>query len=474
MKPSLEYQQYDDIEKRYINNDIDYFIENSKSSSQVWLTFFTLSFVIFVYGFTLIFNYLFLVKFTDVWQLNNFSDSCLKSSTFVGFSLASLTSGPLCDYFGRKPVLSLALLIALSGCFLSFFLTEPLFFFAANATLGFSFGLTIVSCLCILVEISNTFDRGVFFVLAWSFFPIGTIIACEVAEALNFYNVKTVNWNIFIGIRLFIVAVTFFISIFVKETAKFYFVHGEVAKGSLALESLINFNNGVVPERVKELLEKHYSRQRELLNQPSLIKLFTGNALKLTIITLLLQFVGFLAFFASYYSYPLIADDLSVNALLDTEVKEILVKRLANLSISEGFFEFFANIVFAIIPSTDRFKRIGTIRLSFFLAFISAFLSVIVPEIFALYFGFTKTFLSMAGICIYLYVAEVFPTAMRANAIGFNTFISRLGAILGPFLAANLIEVSKFVVPWMVAVVSLICFLLADQLTVETFKRNAN
>ena len=91
------------------------------------------------------------------------------------------------------------------------------------------------------------------------------------------------------------------------------------------------------------------------------------------------------------------------------------------------------------------------------------------------FFLFTARALISGGFqASYVYTPEVFPTEIRALAMGSCSGMSRLGALLTPFVAQVLIETSKSFAIWVYAALAVLAGICALLLPIETKGRAMN
>ena len=91
------------------------------------------------------------------------------------------------------------------------------------------------------------------------------------------------------------------------------------------------------------------------------------------------------------------------------------------------------------------------------------------------FFLFTARALISGGFqASYVYTPEVYPTEVRALALGSCSGFARLGALLTPFVAQVLVETSKSFAIWVYAVLAVLAGICALMLPIETKGRTMN
>uniref|UniRef100_A0A8C9RD68 Solute carrier family 22 member 6 n=1 Tax=Scleropages formosus TaxID=113540 RepID=A0A8C9RD68_SCLFO len=331
---------------------------------------------------------------------------------FIGLMCGAVVFGILSDRFGRKTMLLVTYLLALTFGLASAFSTSYMMFAIMRFFTGFSLtGISIISII-LSVEwcgIENRTVAGVIVSLDWS---LGSMMLSGIAYLVN-------DW------RWLIVAVTspLFLAViawwWLPESARWLIVNGKVKRAHMYLEKCAKMNNRaqfmseIMPEtlsyaKVKENSNRKYT-YLDLIRTPNIRKLslFTG-----------IVWYG-VAF--TYYGISLNIGGFNLNIYLTQFIY--------------GAIEMPAKIgtYFCLNKFGRRTTQVGTL----FLTGVCIAINLFVPNM-----GVFRTVVAVLGkglaeasfTTIYLYTAELYPTVVRQNGLGYVSCMGRLGVSMAPLV----------------------------------------
>lgn len=135
----------------------------------------------------------------------------------------------------------------------------------------------------------------------------------------------------------------------------------------------------------------------------------------------------------------------------------------------------FPGLVFTLMLM-EVMGRKQTMALTYFgFAAASALVLIAHSRTMLTFFLFTARALISGGFqASYVYTPEVYPTEVRALALGSCSGFARLGALLTPFVAQVLVETSKSFAIWVYAALAVLAGICALMLPIETKGRTMN
>lgn len=449
------------------------------------------------------------------WELTSFGQSIILISVIVGYFIGGLCTGIITQAIGRRNSLFVfALIIIIFGVLSSLEVSSgdmkipgyPWFLFCR---FGVGFGTSGTSqVLTYYVEYLPSKGRGVCIILLEVWWCLGGMLAALLALVVIVPG--GLGWHWYLGLITIPQVLSLFIFFMVPESVRFYLVKGKNDKAQKVIERIAWYNcKNVPPGRVvaegecqrlnhelNHILSNHegseerggnsYTERTNLLTSSvskiknavmELSPLFTGGMWKTTVMVSVL-WTGAACL---YYSVILLCTYL---VLYDPHcnANELNVSNLSNSSTSECDqldTEYFIKLLWtaaAELPGLlltmliiDLLGRKITMAIEFLCIAIGLLLLLICgPDTLLTSFLFIVRAFS-AGVyqTIYVYTPEVYPTNVRALAMGYCSSVSRVGLVVVPFVPVFL-QTSDYATLSLYSAFSLVLAVLALLLPIET------
>ncbi|XP_045421278.1 putative transporter SVOPL [Lemur catta] len=402
------------------------------------------------------------------WQLKNWQVALVTTMVFFGYMVSSILFGLLADRYGRWKILLISFLWGAYFSLLTSF---------APSYIWFVFLRMMVGCgvsghaqgLIIKTEFLPTKYRGYMLPLSQVFWLAGSLLIIGLASVV----VPSIGWRWLIRVAsipgiLLIVAFKF-----IPESARFNVSTGNTQAALATLESIARMNRSAMPEGtlVEPILEKR-GRFADLLDAK-----YLRTTLQIWVIWLGISF--------AYYGIILASAELLERDLVCGSKPRVVETPGDPESQSPCHCHMFT-------PSdyqTMIISTVGEIALNplnmLGINFLGRRLSLsITMGCTALFFLLLNICTSSAGligflfmlralvaanfITIYIYTAEVYPTAVRALGMGTSGSLCRIGAMVAPFISQVLMSASFLGALCLFSSVCVICAISAFTLPIET------
>ncbi|XP_027394689.1 putative transporter SVOPL isoform X1 [Bos indicus x Bos taurus] len=405
------------------------------------------------------------------WQLENWQVALVTTMVFFGYMVFSVLFGLLADRYGRWKILFISFLWGAYFSLLTSF---------SPSYIWFVFLRTMVGCgvsghsqgLIIKTEFLPTKYRGYMLPLSQVFWLAGSLLIIGLASVV----VPTIGWRWLIRIASIPGIILIMAFKFIPESARFNVSTGNTQAALATLERIAKMNRSVMPEGklVEPILEKR-GRFADLLDAK-----YLRTTLQIWVIWLGISFAYYGVILASA---ELLERDLVCGSRSESEVA--VTVGVLEESQSPCYCHMFA-------PSDYRtmiISTIGEIALNplniLGINFLGRRLSLsITMGCTALFFLLLNICTSSAGLIgflfmlralvaanfntIYIYTAEVYPTAMRALGMGTSGSLCRIGAMVAPFISQVLMSASFLGALCLFASVCVVCAISAFTLPIET------
>lgn len=397
----------------------------------------------------------FLVNILEVeWNFSVFQKGIFGSCGAVGALAGGIFSGSFSDMNGRKPLFIIGTALASLFCFLSAFTSGFYLFSCCRVVYGFGVGISLSSASSLTTEITSTKKRALMLNVIWLFFPVGELYCAVLADNLlvdddlDMKDNKIENWRkliIMIGIPCFICA---FLTWFVEESPRFLLLK---KRYSQAIEVLNRFKesnnqprleNDEVDQIYKEADELRSTYSTESENYLSNIKtLFSWRYLRLTLLIGSIYFICSASWNGLSYIMPkiLIAKQKQDSLNNDTVSNPHDPYRTFIIS---AVFEIPCTIISSVLAEVKSLGRKGSMILSFVLCVIPGILILLSVPGFTVYMIIIRFLTVIPYGIIYIYNNEVYPTSIRATAMGILASMSKVSSIITPFIMIYLFEIT--------------------------------
>ncbi|XP_042903276.1 synaptic vesicle 2-related protein [Parasteatoda tepidariorum] len=400
------------------------------------------------------------------WELQRWQLAMLTSLVFAGTMIGSPAFGTLADKYGRKRSLSVATPLlfvfgALSAASPSYVWLVVFRFLMGFALGGMTQGLTLCSEYC---PTKMRGRAGFYLCYFWSFGTISVVLLSWVV--MEFLS----NWRILLAITslpAFIVVISLK---WYPESSRYYVVSNQHEKAIKILDKMAKCNNTVAPPGELEELKETAVRGRlqDLLNQ------------KLRKTTLIFWYIWFATAFA-YYGIALLTPIIIqkgglttnensassiVNGTDDVTMSKIIpCTKLTRQNYIDLLWtssaEFPGLVLFTFLVECCSRKLLlgGACAFSGVMIFL-LLLKTKKIIILVFLFGARSILLSVFQL-ILIMTSEVFPTTVRALAMGTGSAFARLGGLIVPYIAQVMIISQPLATICVLAGVTIICAVAA-------------
>ncbi|XP_061601671.1 solute carrier family 22 member 7-like [Cololabis saira] len=331
---------------------------------------------------------------------------------FFGVMLGSITFGYVCDKYGRRKTLLASYVTSMVFGISSAFSDSYILFSVLRFLTGFSLtGITINSVVLSIewVDTGHRSTMGVIGSLAWS---VGNMLLAGLAFLVTDWRLLMVTVTAPLGLAV----LTWW---WVPESARWLLVNGQVEQAQFYLEKCAKLNKRPKLSLSKlealsntEMLEK----QDTNYNYFHLIK-----TPKMRRMTLLLGVVWY-GIASTYYAISLNITGFGLNVYL-THFIYSAVEVPAKL------------MIYCLLNIVGRRKcQSGTMILTGVCVAINIFLPKGLWHVRSVIAILGKGLSEAAFTTGFLYTTELYPTVIRQNALGYTSFMSRVGVSVAPLI----------------------------------------
>jgi putative MFS transporter len=360
-----------------------------------------------------------------LYHLNTFQTAAIIASGFVGMFVGAVVLSIVSDYFGRRTMYLVDLLIySLATAFAPTVTWVIVLRFFAGIGLGATPALTDVY----LSEMLPSKVRGRYTAWAYTIGLLGVPIAGLLSKSFVSVTFLMAGWRWLLVVGAVGAIIVWFIRRGLPESPRWLEIRqktetAEAATSAIEQAAMRDLHLTELPSPVLTVVEppKHMTFAES----------FRGMYAKRTIMLLIFQFfqvVGFYGF-GSLAPIILVAKGFSVVNTLAYTAPIALGYPLGSL---------------LAVPIVERIERkwliVGTALLMALFGLVFGF-ATSVPIIIASGFLLTVTSQLFSN-GYHIYQAEIFPTRMRGTAVGVAYSLSRLSSAILPFVALSLLQAS--------------------------------
>ncbi|XP_063744912.1 synaptic vesicle 2-related protein-like isoform X3 [Eleginops maclovinus] len=371
------------------------------------------------------------------WKLPGYQVALITSVVFAGMGVGSPLWGNVSDTYGRKSGLTLCICWALIYGVLSAFAPVYGWLLFLRGLVGFGIGGAPQS-VTLYSEFLPVKSRGTCITLIGAFWAIGSVF--EVLLALLI--MPTLGWRWLLFFSSVPLAIFLCFCYWLPESARFHLLTGKTEKAMATLARIAKDNDKPMP---KGKLVGHKQTERGRIKD-----LFTP---KYRRTTLLLWFIWFANAF-SYYGIVLLTTELFQAGQPCTAIQGAKIEPSCSLEckyLTSGDYKDllwttlaeFPGILF-ILLAIDRIGRKKSLALCFFMFSLCMLpLFACIGRMFVMVCIFiARAFISGGFQVAFVYTPEVYPTETRALAMGTSSAVSRVGALITPFVAQVMLRQS--------------------------------
>jgi putative MFS transporter len=370
------------------------------------------------------------------WGLNEYELGALPSLVGFGSTIGELVWGSVADSHGRRPVFMVTVVIVCVFGILSALSPTFWWLYLFRFMVGFGYGGNIAVDFAIFTELLPTEGRGDMLFYISAFWPIGQASTCLLAWAV----IPSLGWRAFLVVCAIPTLITAFLRPLIPESPRWLLLKGREQE-ALEVCRHIAETNGLRPEDVglgpgaRLVLANEGQRllpspqdEEESSYVPSLARLWGKSLWRTTLACSL--YVGGLGF-AGYGATTFMPTFLEDKGLVGPSMYQTMTLN----ALSQ-----FPGIAFAMWV-TNRHGRRLPLQLALFsiaaslavFAFAQNYVLIIMCTCLA------SCSLEFGWAMFHVYSPEVFPTELRATALGFISATGSVVSMAAPFTAAFLI-----------------------------------
>ena len=359
---------------------------------------------------------------------------------FLGWMVGGIVFGWFADNFGRRIVLIPATVFFILIGSITSFSPNIIVFLVLRFIEGFLIPGSFVQAFIIVAEyIGNKYRPfvGVTYVTFCSinFCQLG-LIAYFVREWKYIFILTTAPYSLIV-----------FLYYFIPESARWLLVNGQKERADKIFENIAKWNK----KKIAENISVYVAAKRQKPKPWSLFKT------KKTAISTLIQGYSWMIIGMIFYILTFAADEIGGSLYANYFI----------LHVTSGL-----PVLFTLVYFCNRLGRKKTILASLILTGTSCILVAFLPQ------GRAKVAVAITGkffvtnsfFGVYIWSAEILPTAIRSEGMGFLQVTARIGSALAPIIVKVFIKFNKVVPFVLVGALGCIAFALSLYLPETKFK----
>lgn len=402
------------------------------------------------------------------WHLKDWQVALVSTMVFLGFMVCGVLSGYVADTYGRWKVVFGGFVWSAYFSLLTSFAPSYGWFIFLRVMVGC--GVAGVSQGFVLkTEFIPAKYRAYLLPLASIFWMLGSMLII----VLGMTVVPTMGWRWMI--RLSVTPSVFLIFLFryIPESARYNVSAGNIKAAMETLQRIAKMNRASLPPGI--LVEPQVKERGNW-------RVLVGPLYRRT--SLLLWSSWFVASFSYYGSVLSSSELLEKNLLCITDAGEEHKAKHHQQGalcycIPFGYADYQTLLIsclgeIALVPLNILLLNIVGRRCSMMVLLLLSAVNFMLVNICTTMFGFTvllfllRSLVSMNFNVVYIYTAEVYPTAVRSLGMGFCTSFSRIGGMIAPFIAQVLMSHSVVLALSPFAAACVLCAVGAFLLPIET------
>mmetsp|Transcript_19052 Transcript_19052/g.34473 ORF Transcript_19052/g.34473 Transcript_19052/m.34473 type:complete len:475 (+) Transcript_19052:112-1536(+) len=367
-----------------------------------------------------------------VWSLSEHELSVVPMLVGIGSILGELCWGPIADYFGRARVfLATTIVVCVFG--IASAMAPDIWWFTVLRTLvGFGYGGNISVDYALFSEFLPLETRGLSLFKMAFFWPLGQFVTCLLAM----HVIPYFGWRWFVAACACPAICTAFLRPFIPESPRWLLLHGQPAAATEVCKHIAEVNGRSLKEVGLTEGVQVSLKEGEALQPQSLSRSFAETS-RLFSPALLSTTMG-----AILFTVALNGAGYGVSTLMPTllELKGIEQGAMYETMVVNTLAQFpgialglaLGIAIGRLIPL--RLALVGiTCSLCLF-AFATTKAHVVLAT------SLCNLFLESGWSLIHVYLPEVYPTELRATAIGANSAIASILTFFVPLIAAHILD----------------------------------
>ncbi|XP_034403616.1 synaptic vesicle 2-related protein-like [Cyclopterus lumpus] len=373
------------------------------------------------------------------WRLPSYQVALITSVVFVGMAIGSTVLGNVSDIYGRKAGLKISMFWVLFYGLLSAFAPVYGWLLILRGLVGFGLGGAPQS-VTLYSEFLPVKSRGFSVILLAVFWALGSVFTVLLALV----TMPTLGWRWLLGLSTIPMAITICLFSWLPESPRFHVLTGKTDKAMATFARIAKENGKAMPQGKLVIYKQAGHRPIKTL--------FTSRYWRTT---LLLWCIWF-AYAFTYYGIVLLTTELyqaghscegtqggKIEPSCRLECKYLTIADYKDLLWTTTA-EFPGILVILLV--IDRIGRKKSLALCFFMFSLSMLpiYACIGRTAVTICIFIARAFISGGYQVAYVYTSEVFPTEIRALAIGTSGTMSKVGALVTPFVAQVLLRTSVY------------------------------
>jgi MFS transporter, putative metabolite transport protein len=339
------------------------------------------------------------IGLTLTWQ------GLIAAATLAGMFIGGSVFGYVTDRVGRRVMYSLDLLLLVLASAAQFWVQDPWSLFALRFILGVAIGADYPIATALLSEFAPKRQRGMLLALMIGTWWLGYTVSFIAGYA---FSIAGGSWRVMLASSAVPAALVSLLRLGTPESPRWLVAHGRIDEARELVRRHLGGNYGLDETRPART---HYG------------SIFRAPYAKRTVFVCLFWSCQIIPSFAIYTFAPeLLRAFGSPNPTLGAALMSLF---------------FLAGVIPAILL-VDRVGRRPLLTIPFAVTGATMVLLALVPKtagiLIALCFIVFAVFNAGSSVLQWIYPTELFPTEVRATALGFATAVSRIGAAAGTFL----------------------------------------
>ena len=394
------------------------------------------------------------------WELGIVTAQLITSSVYAFYAAGTIIVGRIADIYGRKPVLSVSLIMLSISVVCASLAQNPWQFLTARSITGLCIGSNVATVMCYSTEIVQSEHRALGPAMLIAIDTISYIIVAMLA----YTTLNAVGWRWFLILEALPTIPAVILLQLIPESPRYLCVSSQKEKLIQAVIQLAKLNGVQLPNKLsitthsnqslgtmKDLLNKKYVKQTSLLSI-----IYFWNSLFCFALTIFVP----IAFNSGFCGGSDAAPEHSVYTTMSQEslLKTSVITCAGILGALLGFI------------TVIKLGRLLSIKVGcFLLLFCSLFLYKCFTDNVTLLLIFCANLLCTVIIMIvWITMQEYYPTVIRATATGFINFWGKLGGVLGASLAYFTFYVNPYITVSLFVVAASFQFFISILLDKET------
>jgi MFS transporter, putative metabolite transport protein len=399
------------------------------------------------------------------------------AATLFGILVGAIGLGSLSDYFGRKRMFVIEMIIFVAFVALLSLSTSLASLIISLFGIGLALGCDYPTAHMIISENTPSSSRGRLVLGAFAFQAVGALAGTGVGFLVLSYSPTLDAWRWMFASALIPAALVTIGRFFITESPHWLLTRGHVVHAEREIARLL-VRSPQYPQGVS--LTEHGGLQPQAPRNPSFAALFNNaRNLRATILASVPWFLQDLGTYGIGIFTPTIlatafgAPADHVRSTSDLIANDILAAKGSAMITSL----LIVGIMFAILLA----DRVGRIKLQIF-GFIGCAIGLLLASLSSNFPGESKVLLIFSGFMLfdfmtnlgpnaqtYLLAGEVFPTEIRGIGAGFAAAFAKLGAVLTAFLfPILLVSIGTNAVLYLLIVASLLGAVITWMFRIET------